>query len=166
MKAVDATEIPSAGEFDREILAQLRHKPGCPGDQLSRWRGRRGDHMATCRTCGVVTRLHEGPASDDQHVAFDIRQMASESDPAEVDGDLPGKALTVDEESASASPAAGVVWFGYRCSEHLDRSVNWRGVGCPDCAEDRRERERRKQTARRVRAQIREARAEARKLRR
>lgn len=30
---------------------------------------------------------------------------------------------------------------GYRCAEHLNRPVNWRGDGCPECDADRRERD-------------------------
>ena len=30
---------------------------------------------------------------------------------------------------------------GYRCAEHLNRPVNWRGDGCPECDAEQRERD-------------------------
>ena len=30
---------------------------------------------------------------------------------------------------------------GYRCAEHLNRPVNWRGNGCPECDAEQRERD-------------------------
>ena len=30
---------------------------------------------------------------------------------------------------------------GYRCGEHLNQPVNWRGDGCPLCDAERRERD-------------------------
>ena len=31
--------------------------------------------------------------------------------------------------------------IGYGCAEHLNRPVNWRGHGCPECAAEQRERD-------------------------
>ena len=31
--------------------------------------------------------------------------------------------------------------IGYRCAEHLNRPVNWRGDGCPLCDAEQRERD-------------------------
>lgn len=43
----------------------------------------------------------------------------------------------------------------YRCPEHIDNPVTWRGTGCPDCAYDRRlrfaERARRRRAIREAR---------------
>lgn len=30
---------------------------------------------------------------------------------------------------------------GYRCGEHLNQTVNWRGDGCPECDAEQRERD-------------------------
>ena len=30
---------------------------------------------------------------------------------------------------------------GYRCAEHLNQPVNWRGAGCPLCDAEQRERD-------------------------
>ena len=36
---------------------------------------------------------------------------------------------------------------GYRCAEHLNRPVNWRGAGCPECDAEQRERDLRRSWA-------------------
>lgn len=37
--------------------------------------------------------------------------------------------------------SAHVNLSSYRCAEHLNRPVNWRGHGCPECDAEQRERD-------------------------
>ena len=87
-----------------------KHWPGCVEPRTQRRVNSIGVVWVTCRGCGAYWRDADG-WSDAPPTAVEIV--------APIPDDLPPSVAS-----------------GYRCAEHLDKSVNARGKGCPTCAAD------------------------------
>ena len=85
-----------------------KHRPGCVEPGTQRRCNSIGVVWVTCRGCGAYWQDADGWTDAPPTVA-------ENRTPVEI----------------VAPPSSG-----YRCAEHLDKSVNARGKGCPTCAAD------------------------------
>lgn len=88
------------------------HRPGCRTYEVGQFVGKRGDLMARCNDCGAIK----------------VLEAAARPEP--------------ELEPVVAAEPPKVLLSRYRCREHLDQEVNWRGKGCPRCDHPRRKRPR------------------------
>jgi len=90
------------------------HLPGCSGPAFQRLVGRRdGAALVRCRSCRRVVPVAVLDEPDGE--------PAEQTEPAEREANVPPEPLV---------PVASA----WRCRDHIDRPVTWRGTGCPECA--------------------------------
>lgn len=90
----------------------VHHTRGCTDPRVGQFRGKHGDLLARCHTCGGRRVLV--PANEEQTP----EPTEEQEQPVRTGPSLPTGAR-------------------YTCREHPHRAVTWRGTGCPECKRDR-----------------------------
>lgn len=123
---------------------KLRHDPDCPDQSsISEWQTRRGDTMRTCDGCG---RWAINLDLEDQANSIDHHDGCHDRDRLRVNLKqerlvcincgrfvmLNGRSDAQQDEEMQNEPTT-ILKSVWRCREHLDHPVTWRGRGCVPC---------------------------------
>jgi hypothetical protein len=102
-----------------------KHRPGCVEPRTQRRVNSIGVVWVTCQGCGAYWQDADGRDG--------LRRVVGSM----TSGGSGGNSVPTSVETAAENrtPVEIVVppSSGYRCAEHLDQPVNWRGKGCPLC---------------------------------
>jgi len=104
-----------------------KHWPGCVEPRTQRRRNSIGVVWITCHGCGAYWRDADGRDG--------LRRVVGSMTSAS------GDALRITSVETAAENRAPVEIVapppsGYRCAEHVECSVTWKGTGCTQCAAD------------------------------
>lgn len=69
-----------------------------------------------------------------------VRKLSRHGNPIEYCNECGARRVLLRSASQPKQARPVPLTGQYRCPEHLERAVTWRGRGCPDCANERRRR--------------------------
>lgn len=120
----------------------MKHKADCPGADLTTRIGKQGDRVWFCKGCRyfVIEYLTEGPpkCGGCGGRRQPTKRLCAKCAQSGVQAKSEAQDSADDEANAAERAAAAAAKHRYRCREHHDQIVTWKGKGCQPCTSNAR----------------------------
>ena len=132
----------------------IHHRAQCSKREPFETVGKMGDALLRCRNCNRFVMLDSARAraADRSPVApvapVEPRVVLEMPRPPRV---RPAAVVAVVEPAPAPAPVAVTLASRYRCGDHPEVPVTWKGTGCPECEAEHAARQRDREHAARVR---------------
>ena len=128
----------------------IHHRAQCSKREPFETVGKMGDALLRCRNCNRFVMLDSARARAAGRrpvAAVEPREVLPMPRPSRV---RPAAVVAVVEPAPAPAPVAVTLASRYRCGDHPEVPVTWKGTGCPECEHEHAARQRDREHAARA----------------